>query len=192
VITPQGMGAMLSREFLAEFKRATEAKWHGRPINPNIYGFQFQQGTHWNPGLLEDKISDYENLLGVRFPHDFRALLRAMNGTDLPTLNIYGYRPEPPHTSIGVYSYPRDVELVKHLIKEVQEDRRALTTTLAEQGFDLPVATNLVPIYGHRYVVCTSDLDNSVVLSVPSGEDAVVYGTSLQAYLLREFLSETL
>lgn len=183
---------MLSSDFLAEFKRATEGKWHERPINPNIYGVQFQQGTHWNPGLPEDKIAEYENLLGVGFPYDFRAFLRAMNGTDLPTLNIYGYRPEPPHTSIGVYTYPRDVELVKHLIREVREDREGLTTTLAEQGFDLPVTTDLVPIYGHRCLVCSSDLRNSVVLSVQIGEDAVVYGTSLQEYLEREFLSEPL
>jgi hypothetical protein len=182
---------MLSSDFLAEFKRATEGKWHEQPIDPNIYGFQFQQGTHWNPGLSEDKIAEYENILGVRFPYDFRAFLRAMNGTDLPTLNIYGYRPEPPHTSVGVYAYRRDVELVKHLIEELREDRKALTTTLGEQGFDLPVATNLVPIYGHRYLVCTSDLHNSVVLSVQSGEDAVVYGTSLQEYLQREFLPRT-
>jgi len=186
------MDQMLSSDFLAEFKRVTEAKWRERPINPDIYGFQFQQGTHWNPGLSEDKIAEYENVLGVRFPHDFRAFLRAMNGTDLPTLNIYGYRPEPPHTSVGVYSYPRDVELVKYLIEELREDREALTTTLAKQGFDLPVAASLVPVYEHRHLVCTSNLHNSVVLSVHSGEDAVVYGASLQEYLQREFLSERL
>jgi hypothetical protein len=181
---------MLSSYFLAEFKRATEVKWHERPINPNIYGFQFQQGTHWNPGLSEDKIAEYENILGVQFPYDFRAFLGAMNGTDLPTLNIYGYRAEPPHVSVGVFSYPRDVELVRHLIENLREDRKALTTTLAEQGFDLPIATNLVPIYGHRYLVCTPNLHDSVVLSVQSSEDAVVYGTSLEEYLQREFLSE--
>ena len=183
---------MLSSNFLTEFKRATEVKWHERPINPNIYGFQFQQGTRWNPGLSEEKIAEYENTLGVRFPYDFRAFLGAMNGTDLPTLNIYGYRPEPPHTSVGVYSYPRDVELIKHLMKEVRENRNALTATMAEQGFDLPIAANPVPICGNRYLLCTSDLDSSVVLSIHSGEDAIMYGTSLQEYLQREFLSESL
>jgi hypothetical protein len=68
------MDQMLSSDFLAEFKRVTEAKWRERPINPDIYGFQFQQRTHWNPGLSEDKIAEYENVLGVRFPYDFRAL----------------------------------------------------------------------------------------------------------------------
>ena len=183
---------MLSSDFLAEFKRATEATWHKRPINPHIYGFQFQPGTRWNPGLSDDKIAEYENVLGLQFPYDFRAFLRAMNGTDLPTLNIYGYCPEPPHTSTGVYSYPRDVELVKHLIEEVRKDRSALTQTMAEQGFDLPATTNLVPIYGHRHLVCTSDLDSSAVLSIDASGDAILYANSLQEYLQIEFLRERL
>jgi hypothetical protein len=185
---------MLTSEFLAEFKRVTEAGWHERQIIPHIYGFQFQQGTRWNPGLSEDKIAEYEKVLGVSFPHDFRAFLRAMNGTDLPTLNIYGYRPEPPHTSVGVYSYPRDIELVKDLMdeatEEVLEHRAALTANLAAENFDLTTAISLVPVYEHRYLVCTEDLSSSAVLSLRSVEDAAVYGRSLEEYLQREFVHE--
>jgi hypothetical protein len=179
---------MLTSEFLAEFKRVTEAHWHDRQIIPHIYGFQFQQSTRWNPGLSDEKIAEYENVLGVHFPYDFRAFLRAMNGTDLPTLNIYGYRPEPPHTSAGVYSYPRDIELIKELIEEVLEYRDALTTTLAAENFDLTTAISLVPVYEHRYLVCTAALSGSVVLSLNSVEEAAVYATSLQEYLQREFI----
>lgn len=189
---------MLTSDFLAEFKRITEAGWRDRQIIPHIYGFQFQQGTRWNPGLSEDKIAAYENVLGVRFPHDFRAFLRAMNGTDLPTLNIYGYRPEPPHTSVGVYSYPRDIALIQDLmeeaIEEVLEHRAALTAALAAQNFDLTTVVSLVPVYEHRYLVCTADLSSSAVLSLYSAEDAAVsasvYGTSLEEYLQREFVVE--
>lgn len=48
--------------------------------------------------------------------------MRAMNGTDLPTLNVYASS-VPPGQSPGVYSYPRDVEVVKRLIEVVQENR---------------------------------------------------------------------
>jgi hypothetical protein len=181
---------MLSSDFLAEFKRVTEANWQERQIIPHIYGFQFQQSTRWNPGLSEEKIAEYENVLGVRFPHDFRAFLHAMNGTDLPTLNIYGYRPEPPHTSVGVYSYPRNIELIKEMMEEVLEQRDILTATLAADNFDLTTAISLVPVYEHRYLVCTADLSSSFVLSVNSVEEAAVYGTSLQEYLQREFVLE--
>lgn len=181
---------MLRSDFLVEFKRVTEAQWRDRPINPHLYGFQFQQGTRWNPGLSEEKIAEYEKLLRMQFPYDFRTFLRAMNGTDLPTLNIYGYRPEPPHTAAGVYSYPRDIELVKWLAEGVLEDRDVLTATLAAEEFDLTTAVGLLPVYEHRYLVCTPDLESSVVLSVHSDQDAIVYGASLQQYLQREFVLE--
>jgi hypothetical protein len=97
-----------------------------------------------------------------------------MNGTDIPTLNIYGYCGEAPRQSIGVYSYPRDLEIVRKRITEVGEYRTALVATLAEQGFDLPAEAKLILLYAHRYVVCTSDLVSSVVLSIADGEDAIV------------------
>jgi hypothetical protein len=64
-------------------------------------------------GLSAEQIAEYENALGTKskFPHDFKAFLQAMNGTDLPTLNVYGYCGELPRNSVGVYSYPRDVEV---------------------------------------------------------------------------------
>jgi hypothetical protein len=54
---------MLSNDFLAQFKRATEKRWSEQLINPNLYGFQFQRGTRWNPGLTSEKIEQYENAL---------------------------------------------------------------------------------------------------------------------------------
>src|SRR5690349_9985713 len=124
---------MLNRRFLAEFKVATEAKWNAQAIDPTVYGFQFQRGTCWNPGLSDERIREYENVLTVRFPHDFKALLRAMNGTDLSTLNIYGYSGEPPRESVGVYAYPRDIELVKRRIENLRENRPKIIGVLAEQ-----------------------------------------------------------
>ena len=183
---------MLSRNFLSAFKRATEERWSHRSINPTISGFQFQPGTLWNPGLSNDKVAEYETVLGVRFPHDFRAFLGAMNGTDLPTLNVYASRGEPPRTSVGVYSYPRDLGIAKQRVEDVRESRDEIAADLREQGFDLPPEADLVPIYLHRYVLCTSDLNRSVVLSiVVHSTDAIVYGNSLQEYLEREFLGDS-
>jgi hypothetical protein len=183
---------MLTNDFLAEFKCATEAKWRERPISPHIYGFQFQTGTAWNPGLSGDKIAEYENVLDLRFPSDFRTLLRAMNGTNLPTLNIYGNCGEPPREWVGVYSYPRDLEIVRRLIEGVSKDRIELTITLKEQSFDLPVEAGLMPIYSHRYLVCAPIVDSSVVLSIDGSDDAIVYGNSLKEYLEKEFLADPL
>jgi len=180
---------MLTSDFLREFKRATEARWSKKSIDPTLYGFQFRPGTRWNPGLSDDMVTEYESVLGVRFPNDFRAFLREMNGTDLATLNVYGSCGEPQRESVGVYSYPRDIEVVKDLIERISGSRAEIAGDLAGQGFELPAEANLVPIYSQRYVVCASNLDSSVVLSIVINDtDAVVYGDSLKEYLENEFL----
>ena len=111
-----------------------------------------------------------------------------MNGTDIPTLNVYGNSGYPPRQSVGVYSYPRDMGIVEQQIENVRECRVELGKTLSDQGFVLPAEASLVPIYGSRYLVCTSDPNSSVVLSIEDGADAIVYGDSLKGYLEREFL----
>jgi hypothetical protein len=182
---------MLSGDFLKELKRATEAKWHEKSIDTTLYGFQFQRGARWNEGLSDEMVAEYERVLRVRFPHHFRSLLRGMNGTDLATLNVYGSCGEPPRESVGVYSHPRDIERVKTRIEDIRASRAEITADLAEQGFELPAEANLVPVYIHRYVVCTSILNSSVVLSVVvNAADAIVYGNSLREYLEKEFLRD--
>jgi hypothetical protein len=183
---------MLNRDFLLEFKKTTELNWSQQSINPAGYGFQFQRGTRWDPGLSNAEVAEYENVLGVRFPVDFRAFLQVMNGTDIPTLNVYGSCGEPHRTSIGVYSYARDLKMVEQRLEDVRESRNEIATDLRKQGFDLLAQAGLVPIFGHRYVVCTSNLNCSVVLSIVVDDvDAIVYGNSLQEYLEREFLQKS-
>ena len=132
-------------------------------------------------GLSDDKIAEFQGLLGTQFPQDFRVLLRAMNGTDLPTLNVYANCGEPARQWVGVYSYQRDLGIVRRLIEDVSKDRIGLTDTLAQEGFALQPTAALVPVYGHRYLVCTSP-DSSVVLSIDDSDDAIVYGNSLKEF----------
>jgi len=74
-------------------------------------------------------------------------------------------------------------------MKEMRASHEEIAIDLAEQCVELPAEASLVPIYGHRYVVCTSNLNSSVVLSVVLKDtDAIVYGNSLREYLEREFL----
>jgi hypothetical protein len=185
VINPSNSTPVID-EFLIAFKRDTEAVWRHVEIDPNVYGFQFQKGTRWNKGLTTDEINAYENDLGVQFPNDFKRMLGYMNGTDLPTVNIYGSSDKPHRTSVGVYTYPRDLKIVQDLIERAQKDREEIAEIFVDEGFNLETNAALVPIYAHRYIVCSSDLDSSVVLSI-MGTDAIIYGNSLRAYLLSEF-----
>jgi len=180
----------MNGEFLQEFKRKTEEHWRLNSINPSVYGFQFQTGTCWNAGLSDELILAYENEVSIRFPWGFKAFLRVMNGTNLPALNVFGNSGQPPREWIGVYNHPRDIELVRRLISEVNENRDKLKSTLAEEGFSLSATAKLMPIFAHRFVVCDEDIESCVVLSVWDSEDAIVYGNSMQEYLERESLGE--
>ena len=86
---------MLNHDFLLEFKKTTELNWSQQSLDP----------------------AGYENALGVQFPLDFYAFLQVMNGTDIPTLNVYGNCGEPHRTSVGVYSYPRDLKMWNSALK---------------------------------------------------------------------------
>ena len=136
-------------------------------------------------------LSEYQSILGVRFPRDFKTFLRRMNGTDLATLNVYGCCGEPQRKSVGVYSYPRDIEIVKQRIEDIRSSRAEIAADLTEQGFELSSEASLVPIFSHRYVACTANLDDSVVLCIVVHDtDAIVYGDSLKEYLEKEFLRD--
>lgn len=95
--------------------------WSHATINTNIYGFQFQRGTRWLPGLSEEQLAEFELAVDAKFPQDFRKMLGAINGTDLPTLNLYG-NTQAPRESVGVYSYPRHLHLVRERINALGDN----------------------------------------------------------------------
>jgi hypothetical protein len=179
----------LNGDFLESFKWATESKWRVRAIDPTIFGFQFQPGTRWNPGLSEHELAEYQDVLGAQFPHHLKAFFAMMNGTDLPTVNVYGSSGQPVQTSVGVYSYPRDLDIIRQRIADVRENRREITIDLANQGFALAAEAGLVPIFANRYIVCVPSGETTVILSISVHDtDAIVYANSLREYLKKEFL----
>jgi len=180
--------AMINNDFLRHFKNASEEKWLNQTIKPNVWGYQIQPGTRWNPGLDEDRIAEYEAWARFAFPRDFKTFLQCMNGTDISTIDVRGSSGEEQRFGVGVYSFPRDIEIVSKLIEAVRSVGPQLADTLAEQGFRLRDDAKLIPLYSHRYLVCSSDLESSAVLSIWDASDAIVYGYPLQEYLEREFL----
>jgi len=116
-----------------------------------------------------------------------RRLLRHINGTDQPTLNVYGNCGQAFRTSPGVYSCPRDFDHIMSCIEGVASDRLEIAAILRAEGFDLQDAAALLPFYFHRFVVCGADRESSTVLSI-MGTDAIVYAEDLRWYLQSEFL----
>ena len=78
---------------------------------------------------------------------------------------------------------------MKRRIEDISGSRAEIASDLFEQGFQLLPESMLVPVFAHRYVVCSSNLDDSVVLSIVVHDtDAIVYANSLREYLEKEFL----
>jgi hypothetical protein len=177
-------------EFYTRFKQASEEKWKSVCLQPNIWGFQIQAGTRWNPGLSEEECVQYEVEVGFRFPSEVREFLQQMNGTNLLALDIRGSSGEEHRSGPAFYSFPRDLLLVTNRIGSAWTNPTQLRHTLSEEGFQLGEQAKLLPIYAHRYVVCSSEMESCPVLSIWDSTDAIVYGQSLPEYLEREVFGE--
>ncbi len=177
----------ITPDFIKSFLSKTEKKWANCKINNGIYGFQFQAGTKWNPGLSQKEIETYQSELGIQFPADFITFLKYANGTDLQTVNVYGNDGNKHAYAVGVYSYPRDLEIIKKRIEWLKEDWDAALESLELEEDVLGRNPKFIPFYIHRYILSSGNPDASIVCSI-HGSDAIVYGSSLKEYLQKEFL----
>mgnify|MGYP001181010998 CR=1 FL=1 len=169
----------LTLDFLNAFVTSTESNWENVVINPKIFGFQFQKGTHWRKGLTDLEISKFENDLGVSFPNEYKFLLRNINGTDLPTMNINGAWGNSVEYSIGVYSYPDDINTIR-------KAKSFLDVHSEEWGFDTQENDYFIPFYSHRYIQVRNEEIQRVVSVY--GNDGIEYGKDMRSYLEKEFI----
>ncbi|MBC8038154.1 MAG: SMI1/KNR4 family protein [Rhizobiales bacterium] len=178
----------ITPDFMKAFLFETETKWASGKINNGVYGFQFQPGMKWNPGLSQEEINSYQSVLGIPFPKDLVTFLQYANGTDQKTVNVYDDDGNPHAYASGVYRYPHDIEAIKQRIEWLAEDWEAALESLKLEADVLGKNPKFAPIYSHRYVLCNGNPDSSIVCSI-QGSDAIVYGSSLKEYLQNEFLS---
>lgn len=171
-------------EFFAWLKRASEDHWRTRKIDPTLYGYQFQPGTTWKPGIPDQTIERYQNEMGLEFPFEYKMFLRHMNGTTPETVNVYGSCGQPYSYGPGYYSYPEHLTAVKDRIRLVY-DAYEVTTAYVDSN-DIP---HLMPIESHRFLV-VDRCSNRPVLSI-YGRDAIVLAPSLQAFLIRDIFGDS-
>ncbi len=178
----------ITSDFIRGFLAKTEKKWSNHKINNGIYGFQFQPGTKWNPGLSKEEIDAYQAELKIQFPTDFIAFLKHANGTNLQTVNVFGNDGNPHAHAPGVYSYPRDLKIIKQRIEWLKQDWNAALECLELDDEIFGKNPKFIPFYSHRYILSGLNPQGSIVCSI-DGTDAIIYGASLTEYLQAEFLS---
>ncbi len=166
-------------EFFLWLKKRSEEYWESVEIKRNVFGFQIQRGTKWLHGLTSSDIAEYEREIGFSFSENYKIYLRHMNGTDTPTINVYGLCGEPYRYSPGYYSYPRDLEAVKDKIKWIHEEF-GVTPELIEEK-QIP---RIMPLVSHRFLVVDRCAENPI-LSI-QGRDSIFFASSLESFLVND------
>jgi hypothetical protein len=163
--------------FFAWLKQESEAKWKGIELKDEVYGFQIQAGTRWNPGLPDADIARFEKDMGFAFPPIYKLYLKAMNGTGKDTINIYGRSGEPERYAPGFYSYPKDLARMREMVGWIYDECHV--TPADVEARQIP---HIIPIVSHRFLV-VDRCETNPVLSM-YGDDIVLYATNLMAFLL--------
>lgn len=181
--------------FLSWLRDATESAWRGvdewtlEDYERHGYiGPRWRRGTHWTGGLDDQTIADVERQYGFVFPPQYRLFLQTLHSTKpwRTGADYSGGDRLALNESPGFYDWRHDRTRIRQAMRAV-EDRAPFAQQIASQHGGsrwLPGGPSpaLIPIIGHRYVVAD---DAQWVVSIV-GDDAIVYGENLRAFLLAE------
>lgn len=166
-----------SKGFFNFIKSASEKYWENVPSHAEIYGFQIQKGSRWQPGLSDSEINRFEQKLNAQFPPPLRTYFSMMNGLTKSAINVYGSSGERVAYKSEYHAFPNDLELINKYIDWIcesnQVDRSALGST------EIPM---IFPITGHRFLIFEEPY---VVLSMYEN-DIIPYAMNLTELLLKE------
>lgn len=172
-----------------KFKQKTEKRFSKKHLYSNVWGFQIQPETKWNPGLDTAELAKLEMLFGFELPDDYKAFLLTMNGFDRDQISI-----DPDETREDVfdrklYRYPEDIDKGRWLVEEINAHRKYVNGPLLDAGFDVAQIVGFVPVYAHRALVVFKDKTLSPVISVHQGTDVIIYGKTLREYWNNELIT---
>jgi hypothetical protein len=170
-------------KFFPWLKKSSEEFWTEVQLNRAIYGFQIQPGTHWRPGLSDDEIDGFERDIGFCFPEIYRMFLSCMNGTNQPTVNLFGDSGQSYVNGPGYYSYPQDIDAMRDLIRWIHESFK-LTPALVETR-QIP---HIVPLVNHRFLIMDRCQTNPVLSMY--GSDVIIYASSLPSFLVNDIFDQ--
>ncbi|WP_075591554.1 SMI1/KNR4 family protein [Labilibacter marinus] len=182
------------KEFMIWFKEESEKHFCELELDKDVYGLQFQKGTKWNEGLLDEEIEKYQKELGFEFPEELKWFFKTMNGTNLPGINVFGssgleYDYEPIY-----HTFPDHLTQMKDLIDEVLKIksishhemlRNSIPFIFPIERFYFMVIDNLTnPIYYISIGFENHDLNKPIVYTS-------LYADTLQSYLIKSILERT-
>jgi len=156
-----------SVEFFIEIKHLSEKYWSEYDINPDIVGFQIQNGTKWKKGLSEKELSDFQAELNIEFPEELKNFYRTMNGLDKKGINVFGSNGTEPNFNPIYYSYPDDLKQFRENINWIYESNDAKM-----ENAEIP---KIFPVTGHRFLILDG---NNQILSM-YGDDIIFWSDNI-------------
>ena len=157
---------MTELEKFKKIKEQSEKQWENMTME-SCYGFQIQEGSKWNKGLLEVELASFEEEMGFTFPETLRSYYRIMNGLNKPGVNVYGYSDIPFTYQSKFYSYPDDLDLIKEYINWIFEANKT-----DDKKLEAIRASRIFPIYSHRFMLL--DVPGNPILSM-HGDDIIYW-----------------
>lgn len=148
-------------------------------------------GLMFEPGLTDTEVTSAESAFGFRFPPDLRALLRTAlpRGKGFPDWRTGNETELRDWLDLPRRGIVFDIEYNTVWLEEwgpkpdtIGEARRIAEGLVAS-------APQLIPIYMHRFIADHPCLPGNPVFSVHQ-TDIIVYGTDLEEYLIRDFLTD--
>jgi hypothetical protein len=181
-------------EFMTLFKDQSEKHFADLELDKAAYGLQHQKGTTWRPGLTEQELLNFQQEVGFEFPAELRTFYRAMNGTDLPGVNIYGEEGLPYDYAPIYFSYPAHLPQIKQAIDEILAIKGLTINKLRQEGIPF-----IFPINAFYFMIIDNHT-NPIYFLTPAYKNhdltqAYVYGSlwtdTLQNWLVKDIFHRT-
>ena len=154
-----------------KIKYLTENHWNNIELNEMVYGFKIQKGTKWKKGLSENKIIEFENIMGFEFPEILKDYYTVMNGVDNKQINLFGNSGHEYSYSQIIYSFPDDIPAIKDLIKWIYE-----ANGIDEKEAEHKNISKIFPILYHRFMLI--DHEKHPILSM-WGDDIILFANNI-------------
>lgn len=193
------------RALLAQIAHASETAWRAavpRDVPAaGVGGLEFQPNTRWRGGMTETEIALAEKTFGLSFPPDYRLFLATLHTPD-PEMAGAGFAGSSAVQTTGrqfpdwtgdprqvrkLFDWPADGLVwsaeADHWWPSIWGPRPRFGRGRAKRIRDLVSAgPQLIPVFGHRFLVGPGDRVGNPVLSI-YGSDVIVYAPNLWAYL---------
>lgn len=177
---------MLTRQWVKSFISLTTKKW----AKKDFLGNDILPGTGWLSGINGLGIKKIEKKLGISLPDDLKLLLSETKGLNKKEKQT-GYIGDKEIIQF-VNKWHLEPSRIDDAVKFAKSWINRKTYKIIKEESLIPKESQqnffLLPIYGHRFIVCDQNNPSTSVIISIYDEDIVVYGKDLKDYLKCEFL----